>query len=309
MTRFPFAALDLSLLPAPQVLPVDYEQIRADRLADFQARWATARQGTDLPTYDVALSEADPAVLLQEEDSYREMLDTQSINDATLAVMWAFAQKSDLDQLAVLVGLRRLTLVAADPTTTPPTAAVTESDADFRARGRLALDATAIGLTGGGYITIVKQVAPEVRAVGLIKRGGGQIDVILLGRGPDGSVTDDVVARVSAALLADEGSQLTDIVSVRSATPVPYDVVINATIPPGPSAGTVQTQSTTNLAVVAAALQVIGGVVPTDALIAAGRVPPMTKLTLVSPPVDIAVAADAAPYARTITVNVQPVVS
>lgn len=299
MSRFPFASLDLSLVPAPQVVKlVDYETIRAQRVADLAARFNAA----GIP-FDVEALETDPSVIHQEEDAYREMLDRQAINDAAVSVMLAYAIGGDLDNLAALLGLRRLVIKPEDTTTIPATPAVYQSDDELRAMCRVALEGAAVGLTGGGYKLIALQAAPEVKSVGLVKSPGGRVDVILLGRAADGSVADEVVARVNTVLQADEGGQLTDIVTVRSVSPHPYDIIVEAIIPAGPSAVAVKTASEKALAAVAKQLQVIGGRVPTDALIAAGRVAPMTKFILTSPASDIIAAPDQAPYARSIAVN------
>jgi len=295
MSRFPFASLDLSLVPAPQVVkPVDYETIRTARISELTARFTAA----GVP-FDVGAIESDPSVIHQEEDAYREMLDRQAINDAAVSVMLAYAIGADLDNLAALLGLRRLIITPATDTT--PT--VLQSDDELRALCRVALEGAAVGLTGGGYRLIALQAAPEVKAVGLVKSPGGRVDVILLGRGADGVVSDNVVARVNGILQADDGGQLTDIVTVRSAAPLAYDIVVEAIIPAGPSPAPIRAASIAALAAAAARLQTIGGVAPTDALIAAGRVAPMTKFILVSPAEDIVAAPDAAPYARSITVN------
>lgn len=296
MSRFPFASLDLALLPAPQAIhSVDYELIRAARLTELVARFTA--KGVQ---FNVQSIETDPSIIHQEEDAYREMLDLQAINDAVQAVLVAYAIGSDLDNLGALLGLRRLTITAATETA----AAVMESDSDFRARIRVALDATAVGLTGNGYRTIALQAAPAVKSVSLVKKGGGQIDVVLLGRGEDGAVADADVQTVRDRLQADDGGQLTDIIAVRSARPLPYDVVAEATIPPGPTTSAIQTASVAAITAAAAGLKVIGGRIPTDALIAAGRVAPMMKFSLVSPAADIVSESDQVPYARSVTVKI-----
>ena len=290
MSRFPFANLDLSLIPAPQAIrPVDYELIRAERLSDLTARFIAK----GVP-FNVAALESDPSVIHQEEDAYREMLDLQAINDAVQAVLLAYAVGSDLDNLGALLGVRRLALPDDG----------SESDTEFRNRIRISLDATAVGLTGNGYRTIALQAAPAVRSVGLVKHDGGKIDVILLGRTEDGSVDNASVQAVRDRLNADDGGQLTDIITVRSVTPLPYDVIANIVIPPGPSKALVVSAAEAAIGKAALDLQVIGGVATTDALIAAGRVPPISKFTLVSPAADIVAAPDAAPWRRSTAINV-----
>ncbi len=86
-------------------------------------------------------------------------------------------------------------------------------------------------------------------------------------------------------------------------TPLPYDIVVDAIIPAGPSPAPIRAASEAALDAVALRLQTIGGVASTDALIAAGRIAPMTKFILVSPAEDVVAAPDAAPYARSIMVN------
>jgi phage-related baseplate assembly protein len=294
MSRFPFANLDLSLIPAPQAIdPVDYELIRAARLSSLTARFLAK----GIP-FNVAALESDPSVIHQEEDAYREMLDLQAINDAVQAVLLAFAVGSDLDNLGALLGMRRLTVTES----TDAAPAVMESDTDFRARIRIALDATAVGLTGNGYRIIALQAAPAVKAVSFIKHGGGQIDVILLGRGEDGAVDEASVKAVRDRLAADDGGQLTDIVTVRSARPLPFDIVAEAIIPPGPTPSVIQNASVSAITEAMSALKVIGGRVPTDAIIAAGRVPPMNKFRLIAPEEDILPEPAEAPYLRSVSI-------
>jgi len=305
MSRYPFASLDLSLLPAPLAVPVDYEAIRQQRLDLFKSLWSQViAANPNLGSYNTDLLESDPVVILQEAAATREMLDLQAINDAVRSVMLAFATKADLDQLLALIGLRRLVITPAN-TGASPTPAVMETDDDFRHRAQYALDGLAPGISGGGYRYIVTSAAPEVKNIGLIKQSGGHIDVILLGRSIDGTVTSDVVGRVNDILQADDGGQLTDIVSVRSAMPKTYVIIVTAIIPNGPSADTVKANATAALQAATNDLMQIGQNVPTDALIAAGRISPITKFILLSPTSDVITAPDEVPFCQSITVNVQ----
>lgn len=300
-----YTTLDLAALPAPQaVQPWAYDAVLAARMATYLHEWDLARAiDTDLPAYDVDKMETDPAKRLQRAGAMREGLMLQRVNEAVLAVMWASAIGSDLDQLGALVGLKRRALVEADPTAVPPVEAVMESDDEYRARGPIALDATAIGYSGGTYRSIVLQAAPEVKAIAILRPGGGRIDLVLQGRGADGSVADDVVARVRDIVL--DNDELTDIVAVRSAVPKPYDIVAEAIVPSGPAIAPVKAASEAALATAAVALQESGATVPTDALIAAGRVAAMRKFTLISPAEDFVVADDEIAWARSIAVDVR----
>lgn len=295
--RFPDATLALALLPPPDVIKsIDSEAIRTARIADLRARL----QAAGIP-YDVDVLETDPGVILQEEGTYREVLNLASINDAARAVMILYSHGADQDVLYALLGIRRLEIAPG----------TMEDDESFRARAQIALEGTAPGLTGGGYAHIALRASPEVRRVSLVRAAGGVVNVVLQGRfNADGSVSSAAVQAVAAVLNDDwsddaaTGSQLTDIPMVRSAVPRPYDVVATAIVPTGPSIGVVKAQSEAALATATRTLQLIGNTVPTDALIAAGRLPPMTKFTLVSPAADVVCAGDETPWCRSIVVTV-----
>ncbi|WP_299307792.1 baseplate J/gp47 family protein [uncultured Croceicoccus sp.] len=215
-------ALDLSALPAPDTLAAqDFEAILGDAIADLQARW---------PQFDTPV-DSDPAVKLLQVVAWRELLTRHAIDDAARSTMLAYARGGNLDQIGALLGVSRRMLSAA--TATEP--AVMESDDELRARIQLAPEALPhAGVTGGFYRARALGIAPALKDVAAINRGGGRVDIILLGRDGDGDVPADIVADVAAAFAEDDAVQLTDIVSVRGATILPYDAEIRLTIARGP---------------------------------------------------------------------------
>lgn len=330
--RFPDASLSLSLLPPPAVVKgVSYEAIRAARIADMVARMQAA--GLD---YNVESLETDPGVILQETGAGREELNLNNINDTAKAVMALYARGADQDQLFALLGIRRLTISPA--TVVPPAPAVMEDDQSFLARFQMAMDGTAPGLTGGGYAHIALRASPAVRRVSLVRLGGGVVRVILQGRtsgkgtletsqgfngtltavwtadtsaaNDDGSVPASAVRDVAMALNDDwsddpgTGSQLTDIPQVQSAEALPYDIVARAFVPAGPTLAGLLGQSLSALLTAAQGAQLVGGSVPTDALIAAGRLSPMSKFFLDAPGADLVCAPEQIPFPRSITLTV-----
>jgi len=299
--RFPFAVVDLANLPPPDVIKdINYEKIVAARkvlLKDLFDKWG-------IP-YNVEGLETDPSIIHQQADAYREMLDLVSINEASLANMVAYSRGADLDNLAALVGLRRLVIKKGDPTATPPIPDVMQPDSELRELIRVALDGTAIGLTGGSYKLIAQQASSAVKSVTVIRTSPGHLTIALLGRGPNGIVDPEEVRKVNDAIQADKGAQLTDIVSVVSAAPEFYDIVVNAIIPPGPSIHDVKAAIESELRKEADHLATIGGEVRTSALIAAGRVKPITKFSLVEPTRHLIPAAHGVMIARNITANVE----
>jgi len=219
-------AVDLSRLPAPPVVAsLSFETRLAAIVADFQARCTAA--GVD---YDLIV-ESDPAMKLLEELAYRDMLSTAEINDAARSMMLAFAKGGDLDHLAAFFGVQRLVITPA----TDDAPAVMERDEDLRIRVQIAPETfPALGRTAGGYRGLVLAAAPSVKDVALVKRDGGRVDVILLGRDGAGDVPDAIVQAVYVALQPDDATQLTDIVTVGAASIIAYSPTITLKIRNGP---------------------------------------------------------------------------
>ncbi|MEH6565288.1 MAG: baseplate assembly protein, partial [Halopseudomonas sp.] len=101
-----FTAVDLSQLPPPQVVePLDFETIFARKLAQL----------IELdPQFD-ALVESDPAYKILQVSAYDELLLRQRVNEAARAVMLAYAQDADLDQLAANFNVQRLLITPGNP--------------------------------------------------------------------------------------------------------------------------------------------------------------------------------------------------
>lgn len=298
--RFVAGNIDLSRLPAPEVIKnVSYEAILAARLADLVARFQAA--GIDIDTTSL---ETEPAAILQQEDAYREALDLAAINDAARAIMLPFATGGNLDNLAAFYGVKRLTLVAANPDASPPTAAVMEGDEGLRRRVQLAPEALPYaGMTGGGYKSLALLTAPECKDVATIKRGGGHVDVVLLGRTGNGVVSGDTVTKVYAVFQDDEATQLTDIISVRSATVTNYAIDVLLRVRGGPDPATVRAAATAALASYAASRHAIGETVYLAGLIAAAKVGGVDDVIVNGPVADVVPPVDGVAYCTGIAVN------
>lgn len=301
-TRFVSNALDLSRLPAPEVVKgVDYESILAARLADLKARMATI--GIDLDTTGL---ESEPSVILEQADAYREALTLAAINDAARSVMLATATGGNLDNLALFYGVQRLVITPANPAANPPVAAVMESDSDLRARIQLAPEQLPYaGMTGGGYRALALRLAPGVKDVTTLKRDGGRVDIILLGRTGNGAVASEVVSAVYAGFQDDAATQLTDIVTVRGATIVPYAVTIDLKIRTGPDPAIVRTAAEAAIRTYCASRHRVGQVVYANMIEAAAAVGGVENASAdIS---DIDPGADGAAYLSTLTITTQVV--
>lgn len=236
MSRFVADTLDLSRLPSPTVIKsLDYEVILSERLADFKRRW---------PEWDQGSLETDPAVILQEADAFRELLDKQRINEAARAVMLPFAEKSDLDVIGSLFGVERM---------------IGEEDTPYRRRIALAPEAYASAGSAGGYAFHALSVSTTIVDVGVTSPSPGVAEVVILcADGTDPEVVAALVSAVNARLQSDDIRPLTDHVVVMAADVVPYAITAHLVVPPGPDPSVVAAAARTSLLQLAGATYRVG---------------------------------------------------
>lgn len=210
-----FTAINLALIAPPKVVEaLDYEQVIAEMLADLSDR---------LPEFETFL-ESDPVVKILQIAAYRETILRQRINDAAKAVMLSYAVGTDLDNLAALFGVIRLQVTPADPDATPPTAAVFESDSDFRYRIQLSLEGLSTAGPEGAYIFHALSANGLVLDASATSPQPGDVLITVLSRAGDGTASAELLASVEASLSAEDVRPLTDHVLVQGATIVPYQV-------------------------------------------------------------------------------------
>lgn len=293
--RFDSANLDLSRLPPPEVVKdISYEVILAERIARLKELW---------PDLDTTNLETEPAVILQQEDAYREALDLAAINDAARAVMLAFATGADLDNIAAFYGVVRILIQARNPND-PTSVDVYESDTDLRRRAQLAPEALPYaGLTGGGYRFLALRAAPSLKDVKPLRRSGGRVDVVLLGRSGDGAVVNDVVQSVYSVFQDDEATQLTDVVSVRSAEIVNYAISIKLRIPLGPDPNVIKGLALAAVNKYAADRHRVDLPVYITGLIAAAQVGNVEQVVVLSPSSDVIATGGQAAFCISVTIT------
>ncbi|EEQ05233.1 Baseplate assembly protein J [Yersinia bercovieri ATCC 43970] len=100
---------------------LDYETLLAERKAELIALYPADEQAAITRTLSL---ESEPLVKLLQENAYRELVLRQRVNEAAQAVMVAYANGSDLDQLGANNNVQRLIITPADPDAIPPVAAV-----------------------------------------------------------------------------------------------------------------------------------------------------------------------------------------
>lgn len=286
MTATLFDAVDLDGLPAPDVLEdLDYEAALAQVLGEFQARY---------PAFD-ALVESDPAMKVAEAVAYVWLLARARVNDAARAVMLASSTGADLDHLAALFGLSRLTVAAADLTAIPPRAAVMETDAALRRRVQLSLEAATAAGTAGRYLFYALGADPRVRDAAVTSPTPGLVLITILSAEGDGTASPELLAAVDAVVQAEEVRQLCDTVEVAAAqlVPVPVEAVLHYR--PGAAREAARTAASAALDALIAAAPKLGRPVARSEIFAALHVEGVARVELVAPAADLTLSPVQAP--------------
>jgi len=196
--------VDLSTLPTPQVIEeLDYEAIVARQKQTFQDLWGAVRLANPdagLPAYDVQMLETDPAMIIIQENAYREMLERARINDAARANLLGYATGNDLDNLAADHGVTRLT---------------GESDKALRERIVLADQGRSTAGPEEWYKFHARSVDADVRDVAVYRPGTGpEIEVAILTTSNGGTPGAPLLASVLAALSVPDVRSVNDVISV-----------------------------------------------------------------------------------------------
>lgn len=210
-----FTAVDLSQLPPPDVVEqLDFETILAEMVADLQARDSAF----------TAMVESDPAYKILEVAAYRELLIRQRVNEAARAVMLAYANDADLDNLGALFGVQRLVTDPGDPDAIPPVPPTYEENDDYRRRIQLSLEGFSTAGPEGAYIFHALSADGQVLDASATSPAPGDVVVTVLSRTGDGTADQALLDAVNATLSAEDVRPLTDNVTVQSATIVNYTV-------------------------------------------------------------------------------------
>ncbi|UVM57169.1 baseplate J/gp47 family protein [Pseudomonas sp. B21-012] len=210
------SSVDLSALPAPQVLEdLDFEAL-------FQADLATFRLHMG-DNWDATV-ESDPVNKLLEVGAYRKLLNRARVNDAAKALLLAYAQGADLDQLAANVQLQRLVVQAPDASSVPPTPQVLEEDDALRERVQLVYE----GLTTAGprnsYILHARNASGLVADATAQSPSPAQVLVTVLALEGDGSAPAALLDTVRLKLNDDDVRPVGDRLTVQGAQILRYRI-------------------------------------------------------------------------------------
>lgn len=289
-----FTAIDLSRVPAPQIIDaLDFEQIFGELVADLIA---------SAPEF-TAYVESDPAIKLLEVCAYRELLLRQRINEAARAVMLPYALGTDLDNLAALFGVTRLITDPGEPDALPPVAPTYETDADFRYRVQLSLEGLSTAGPEGAYIFHALSASGEVLDASATSPNPGEVLITLLARSGSGTASSELQATVEAALTAESVRPLTDFVRVQSASITPYAITATLYFFAGPDREVILANAQAAAQAYTASQHRLGRDVTLSGIYAALHQPGVQRVELASPSANIIVSRHAATYCTGITLT------
>ena len=278
-----FAGIDLSLLPAPQVIEtLDFEAVLAALKADLTARHPEAEA--------VLALESEPLVKLLEAVAYREILLRARINDAARAVMLAHATGGDLENLTALLGVARLP---------------EETDRALRARAQLSLEGYSTAGPRAAYEFHARSASAEVADIAVTSDAPGEVIVTVLSTQGNGAASAALRASVLAAVNGDEVRPLCAGVTVQSASLLPYAVEAVITVGAGPDADVVLAAAQSALAAYIAKTHALGATVSLSGLFAALHQGGAVRVSLASPAANIVATATQAPWCTGVSVTVE----
>lgn len=294
--------IDLSLLPAPTVVEsLDYETILAERKAYFVGLYPADEQANVTATL---MLESEPIVKLLQETAYRELLLRSRVNNAAISVMLAFATGNDLDQIGANYNVKRLVITEADDTAVPPVAAVYESDTDYRYRIQLSFDAYTTAGSKESYIFHGLSADGMVKDIDPVSSAPGAVTVYVLSRDGDGSASEELIAKVNAALNEEYIRPMTDQVSVQSSAIVNYTVVAELVMFKGPSETVVLQAATDALNAYTEEQRKIGYDITLDGIYKALRQPGVQKVNLITPTDHITIGDGQTGFCTSVTLSI-----
>lgn len=290
-----FTTINLSQLAAPDVVDaLSFELILSEMISDLQARD---------PSF-TALVESDPAYKVLEVCAYRELLMRQRVNEAAKAVMLAFAQKSDLDQIGANFNVARRMLDPGDPAALPPVAPTFEGDDEFRARIPLSLEGYTTAGSTGSYVFHGLSADGDVKDISPVSPTPGVVTVYVLSRTGDGTASSGLLSTVSAALDAQNVRPLTDQVTVLSASIVTYSITAELVLYPGPDSSVILAAAQAAIAAYTDSVHAIGYDVALSGIYQALHQAGVQHVNLTTPSANISISDGQAAYCTGITLTV-----
>lgn len=294
--------VDLSLLPKPNVVEsLDFETIFQQRKAALLALFDAEEQAEIEATLEL---ESEPLTKLIQENAYQELVWRQRVNEASRAVMLAYAMDDDLDQIGANYNVFRQVIDQGDPEAVPPVLPTYESDTDFRRRIQLSPEGYTTAGSRGSYVFHALSADANVKDAQAVSPSPGQVTVYVLSREGNGTADTALVDAVEAAVNADNIRPMTDQVTVQSVAVTEYSIDAELTVFSGPDSEVVRQSAEEAITDFVANQHRIGYDVTLSGIYAALHQAGVQNVTLNSPVATIVIGDGEAAYCTGVTVTV-----
>ena len=290
--------IDMSKLPAPDVVVVpEFETILSALKADLLAAMpADLRPDVS----DTLALESEPLTKWLERLAYQLVVERSDRNDSAHAVMLAYARGADLDNLALPFGVQRLTITEGNPWAFPPTQAVLEDDSTFRSRIVLSPRGFSVAGPVGAYIYHAKSADGQVLDAAVHSPRPGRVVISVLAHAGNGEPSPDLLAKVHAAVNAQDVRPLNDDVVVQAASIVPYAIAATVHVLRGADPSIVIATATGRAEAYAKEMHRIGGRPTLSGIYAALHIEGVQRVELTSPKTDLPVSETEASWCTSI---------
>ncbi|MDU7390250.1 baseplate J/gp47 family protein [Atlantibacter hermannii] len=240
------SAVDLSSLPAPQIIDVpDFETLLTARKARLVSLYPAELQEAAARALEL---ESEPQLKILQENCYREILLRQRINEAVQAVIIARSGGVDLDNLVANFNVQRMVVTPADETAVPPVPAVMESDEDLRQRAPEAFEGLSVAGPEAAYNFHARSADGRVADASTVSPSPAAVVVTVLSHEGNGQASQALLDIVASKLSAETIRPLGDRLTVQSAAITEYRVAAKLHLFDGVVAGPCLAAAKNNLA-------------------------------------------------------------
>lgn len=213
---------ELASFPPPEIIEtLDYDVIFVRQVAAFVEQWEAFRAANpefNLPPYTVSGLETDPAVILIEAESTRELIIRAAINEGVQSTLLAYATDAGLDHLAAFYEVLRM---------------AGENDERLKKRVILAIQGRSTGGTEARYKFIA--MSADIRVEDAIVYTVGKsplIHVSIFSTDPDGVADQALLDIVNAALQDKSVRMVNDTIVVEPSVRAVIDVIADVWLLP-----------------------------------------------------------------------------
>jgi len=190
-----------------------------------------------------------------------------------------------------------------DTSTLPPTAAVMETDDDYRRRIYLAPEGLTNAGTEGSYLYHALNASPEIKDASAHSPVAGEVVISLLSREGSGVASAELINTVNAYLQQSTIRQLTDQVTVQSVEVIEYTIDATLYLQSGPSAVLVKEQVNAEVNRYVETTHQVGAWVPLSGLYRALQQEGVLAVELLSPQTDLQPTSSQVAYCTAISLQ------